>query len=576
MRSFQISCNLIRHTFLYMNKLIAICLLAHSLLLKAQQNSQVINGSIKGPFLLVSKIYPGTQRNYWVYVPKEYNAAKAACVMVVQDGLSRANGWRLPVVLDSLIAARAVPVIVGIFVDPGTVPSNDTGSFPRFNRSFEYDALGDRYSRFLLDELLPEVSRSYNLSSDPNDRSIAGASSGAICAFNVAWERPDAFRRVFSSIGTYVGLRGAHEFPTLIRKSEPKPLRVFLQDGTRDNNIYAGDWWVANQDMLSALTWAGYEINHAWGDGGGHDSRHTITILPDALKWLWKDYPSPIHSHTDSITRTNPLLRGHLWEEVALKGIKAEKLTVGPEGELWFSQQKTIYRLDKKNNLHVFATLTGNTGGISFQADGKLYVANLSQHKIIALDSAGAQLDIVNDVNADFLTASQKGIYFSDKIKKQLGFYSFADKQIKLVKLPGTPAGLALSAEQTFINVGFEDLPLGYSFRILANGSLDYGQEYIHYHIPYGETMPRVSGLVTDTANLLYSATALGIQMSDQLGRVNLIISGPAPSVTDIKMGGDNFNVLYAISNGRLFRRELHTKAALSWLPPVKPSRPRL
>ena len=559
-----------------MYKLIAVLLLTQSLLVNAQQNSPVITGSIKGPFLWVSKIYPGTQRNYWVYVPKEYNAANAACVMVVQDGLSRANGWRLPVVLDSLIAARAVPVIIGIFVDPGTVPSHDTTSFPRFNRSFEYDAMGDRYARFLLDELLPEVSRSYNLSSDPNDRSIAGASSGAICAFNVAWERPDAFRRVFSSIGTYVGLRGANEFPTLIRKTEPKPLRVFLQDGTRDNNIYAGDWWVANQDMLSALTWAGYEVNHAWGEGGGHDSRHTITILPDALKWLWKDHPSPIHSHADSITRISPLRKDHLWEEVPLKGIKPEKLAIDPKGELWCSQQKTIYRIDKKNNSHAFATLAGNIGGMSFHADGKLYVANLSRHKIVALDSAGAQMVIVNNVNADFLTASQKGIYFSDKIKKQLGFYSFSDKQIQSVNIPGVPTGLALSTEQTFINVGFEDLPFGYSFRILATGALDCGQEYIHYHLPYGETMPRVSGLVTDTANLLYSATALGIQMSDQLGRVNLIISKPAPLVTDLKMGGDNFNVLYAICNERLFRRELNTKAALSWLPPVKPSKPRL
>ena len=559
-----------------MYKLLVVSLLTQCFFANAQQNPPVIAGAIKGPFLWSSKIYPGTQRNYWVYVPKEYNAERPTCVMVVQDGLSRATGWRLPVILDSMIAAKQIPVMIGIFVDPGTVRSDDTSSYPRFNRSFEYDAMGDRYARFLIEELIPEVSRSYNLSTNPNDRSIAGASSGAICAFNVAWERPDAFRRVFSSIGTYVGLRGADEFPTLIRKSEPKPLRVFLQDGTRDNNIYAGDWWVANQDMLSALTWAGYEVNHAWGEGGGHDSRHTITILPDALQWLWKDHPAAIHSNIDSIIRTNPLLKDSLWEEISLKEFKPEKLAVNEKGELYFSQKNSIYQIDEKNSSILFATVTGNIGAMSFHSDGKLYVANLSQQKIIAIDSKGVQMDIARNANANFLTASQKGIYFSDKIKKQLGFYSFTSKQLNYVKVPGIPTGISISAEQTFINIGFDDLPLGYSFKISQNGTLDYGQEYIHYHLPYGETTPRVSGLVTDTANLLYSATALGIQMSDQLGRVNLIIAKPAQVVTDLKIGGDDLNILYAICSGKLFRRKLNTKAALSWLPAVKPSRPRL
>ena len=559
-----------------MYKLLVVSLLTQCLFVNAQQNSPAIAGTIKGPFLWSSKIYPGTQRNYWVYVPKEYNAERPACVMVVQDGLSRATGWRLPVVLDSMIAAKQIPVMIGIFIDPGTVRSDDTSSYPRFNRSFEYDAMGDRYARFLIEELIPEVSRSYNLSTNPNDRSIAGASSGAICAFNVAWERPDAFRRVFSSIGTYVGLRGAHEFPTLIRKSEPKPLRVFLQDGTRDNNIYAGDWWVANQDMLSALTWAGYEVNHAWGEGGGHDSRHTITILPNALQWLWKDHPAAIHSNIDSIIRINPLLKDSFWEEIPLKEFKPEKLAVSEKGELYFSQKNSIYKIDKKNSSILFATTTGNIGAMSFHSDGKLYVANLSQQKIIAIDSKGVQMDIARNANANFLTASQKGIYFSDKIKKQLGFYSFSSKQVNYVKVPGIPTGISISAEQTFINIGFDDLPLGYSFKISHNGTLDYGQEYIHYHLPYGETTPRVSGLVTDTANLLYSATGLGIQMSDQLGRVNLIISKPAQVVTDLKIGGDDLNILYAICSSKLFRRKLNTKAALSWLPAVKPSRPRL
>ena len=200
-----------------------------------------------------------------------------------------------------------------------------TDNYPRYNRSFEYDALGDRYSRFLLEELLPEVSQSYNISADPNDRSIAGASSGAICAFNVAWERPDQFRRVLSTIGTYVGLRGGDEVATLVRKTEAKPLRVFLQDGTQDLNIYAGDWWMANQNMLSALTWAGYEVNHAWGEGGGHDSKHAITILADALTWLWKDYSASVQTHKSMNQRINLLLEGEALEGDSVKQYKGWK-----------------------------------------------------------------------------------------------------------------------------------------------------------------------------------------------------------------------------------------------------------
>lgn len=148
--------------------------------------------------------------------------------------------------------------------------------------------------------------------------------------------------------------------------------------------------------------------------------------------------------------------------------------------------------------------------------------------------------------------------------------------QLKYVNVPGTPTGLAFSAEQSFINIGFDDLPFGYSFKIMQDGSLHNGQEYIHYHSSYGEITPRVSALITDTANLLYSASTMGIQMSDQLGRVNFIISKPAQTITDIKIGGEDFNILYASGDGKLFRRTLNTKGVMSWLPPVKPSRPRL
>lgn len=238
-----------------------------------------------------SKIFPGTTREYWVYVPAQYDGSQPACVHVNQDGVQ----FNLPAVMDQLIAAKQMPVTIGVFVMYGHVKALDDKAQDRFNRSYEYDGLGDNYARFLLDELLPHIERELklNLSKNGNDRSIGGSSSGAICAFTAAWERPDAFSRVLSAIGTYVSLRGGNEYPSLIRKYEPKPIRIFLQDGSADQNIYGGDWWMANQEMERALTFAGYEANHAWGSDG-HSAKHMTEICADAMRWLWKDWPAPI------------------------------------------------------------------------------------------------------------------------------------------------------------------------------------------------------------------------------------------------------------------------------------------
>lgn len=495
--------------------------------------------------------------------------------MVVQDGLSRAKGWNLPTVLDSLISEKKIPVLIGVFIDHGTVPSG-TDYYPRYNRSLEYDALGDRYSRFLLEELLPEVSRSYNISTDPNDRSIAGASSGAICAFNVAWERPDQFRRVLSTIGTYVGLRGADEVATLVRKTEAKPLRIFLQDGTQDLNIYAGDWWMANQNMLSALTWAGYEVNHAWGEGGGHDSKHTITILPDALAWLWKDYPAPVQTHKGMNQRINLPLEGELWKEVPLKDVKAGKLAVSKSGDIFFSQKQTIYKLDFQGTLSEYAKIKGEAGSISFHRDGRLYVHDVRQHKIIVIGENGVARDLVSNVENGFLTLSSKGIYFSEFSKDRIGFYNFSTREIQYDAVPFHPSGLAISAEQTFLNVGTANGVFGYSFKIVEDGGLDFGQEYIHYQKPYGSTGAGVSGMTIDAENLLYSVTPMGIQVSDQLGRVNFIFSKPAEKALDVKLGSVDFNTLYLSSNGKLYSRKINAKGILSSQSPVKPPKPGL
>ena len=181
-----------------------------------------------------------------------------------------------------------MPVTIGVFINPGVVPATEAGKKDRSNRSFEYDSLGDTYAKFLLNELLPEVTKHYNITTDPNLRAICGASSGGICAFTVAWERPDAFRKVLSQIGSFTNIRGGHVYPALIRKTEKKPLRIFLQDGSGDLDNLHGNWPLANQEMAAALKFMGYDYKFEFGTEG-HNGKHGGAILPDSLRWLWRD-----------------------------------------------------------------------------------------------------------------------------------------------------------------------------------------------------------------------------------------------------------------------------------------------
>jgi gluconolactonase len=562
-----------------MMKKIIIGVISLSSALISHAQSTIPQGEIRGPFSWKSKIYPGTERDYWIYVPRQYDATKPACTMVVQDGLGFAKGVNIPRVLDSLIEKKDIPVIIGIFIDHGKVVSAGSDNYPRFNRSFEYDGMGNRYARFLLEEILPEVAKTYTLSSDPNDRSIAGASSGAICAFNAAWERPDSFHRVMSSIGTYVGLRGADEFATLVRKTEPKPLRVFLEDGNHDLNIYAGDWWVANQGMLSALTWAGYEVNHQWGEGG-HSGAHTKQILADALVWLWKDYPTPVKTH---VNPKGLSLTDEPWRKMTLVNSNPPKLAVNQNGEILFktknlvSGKDAIYKINEAGKVSlVNVKLTGTPNAFSVDSSGKLYVGDQTHRKINLLDEKGNVTALINNVDPEFLTTSGKGIYFTEKNKDRVGYYSFQKKEVNYFSVSGSPTGLALSADQTFLSVGLSQSVFGYSFKVNTDGTLEFGQDYIHYHIPYGQTTPGTQGMAVDANNMLYSATAMGIQVSDQLGRINYIFSPPDQPIVDVKLGGHDFNILYIVTNNALYTRKINAKGVLSINPAVKPPRPGL
>jgi enterochelin esterase family protein len=239
-----------------------------------------------------SKVFPGTERDYWVYVPAQYDGKTPACVMVFQDGGNYQNPkgqFRVPIVLDNLIHKKELPIIIGIFINPGVVPAQGKGQ-PRQNRSFEYDTLSPQYVTFLEKEILPEVGKDYKLRQDAAGRAIGGISSGGICAFTAAWERPDLFSKILSHVGSFTNIQGGDVYPGMIRKTERKPIRIWLQDGSNDLDNLHGSWPLANLQMAAALKFMRYDFRFDYGDGA-HNGKHGGATLPEALRWLWRDTP---------------------------------------------------------------------------------------------------------------------------------------------------------------------------------------------------------------------------------------------------------------------------------------------
>ena len=547
-------------------------------------DSQVQPGTPTGDVIKAefdqSKVFPGTWREYWVYVPKQLDRAKPAPVMVFQDGLQ----YNAPTVFDNLIHKKQIPPMVGVFVMHGRVKAPSADALDRMNRSFEYDAVSDDYARFLVDEMLPHVARTHNLllSSDPNDRAIAGNSSGAIAAFAAAWQRPDAFRRVFSAIGTYVGLRGGNSLPMLIRKTEPKPIRIFLQDGSGDLDNYTGNWFVANQDMQSALEFAGYDVKHEWGDGA-HNSRHATAIFPDALRWLWRDYPAPVKANAAGRSKQDvfqTLIPGEEWQLVT----EVQRTTDGPavndKGELFFSEpgNNRIHKVGLDGKVAVFAENTSGANGMMFGPDGRLYAGATRSRQIVAYDAAGKTELMADDVLVNDLAVNVKGdLYFTESNAKKVWYIPKGGKPRVVDEGIEYPNGVMFSPDQTLLYVSDHAAQLSWVFQIQADGSLAHKQKYFYVHMPDAATRSSADGMVADTNGSVYIATALGVQVFDQIGKCHAIIPAPARgSLSSVKFGGPNLDELYVTNGGKVFKRKVKTKGVVSWRAPIKPPPPRL
>jgi enterochelin esterase family protein len=260
----------------------------------------VPKGTLSEKKVITSKVYPGATADYWIYASPGVDAARPAPVMVWQDGQGIVNGdlsnLRLFTVTENLIAQKLLPPMVHVMISPATVAAQNQPN-RRSLRSIQYDTLSDLYGRYLMDEVLPEVEKVYKLRPDGYSRAIAGESSGAICAFNVAWFFQERFSRVHSAIGSYTSIQwrpddkqdGGNVYPFRLRRDPKKNIRVWMSDGVDDIENQFGSWPLQNLQFANSLKMKGYDYHFRLGEAA-HNGSQAALDLPESLAWLWRDY----------------------------------------------------------------------------------------------------------------------------------------------------------------------------------------------------------------------------------------------------------------------------------------------
>ena len=528
------------------------------------RNEEVAAGEVLKRSFNTSEIYPMTSRDYWIYIPAAYDASKPACLFVCLDGIT----YNAPTVFDNLIATGQMPVTIGVFVSPGVVRYADGGVI-RYNRSNEYDRTDGTFARFLIEELLPEVERQtasdgrpIRLSTDPNDCAIAGSSSGGICAFSAAWARPDRFARVFSAVGTYVSMRGGNEYQAVIRKTEPKRLRIFLQDGLYDvwNGIF-GDWYEANILVESALNFSGYEVAHAWGRGG-HSNAHADRIFPDVMRWLWKGWPRSIQvgrSQNDMLATILPEEGG--WSRIEGANV-ADKLFVYGDKVVFADGDKVC---DTEGDTQL--RLKANERLIGADAEG-LYLSNVKNDIIRVVDGRRVKIASAQSKVEQLIVTDNLNRYFMC----ENSLVKVDPKGVVTVVNDGLKCGsaLAIYPNHRLLICNEPNTRWLLSYVLDEQGQPMAGQRFYWLHNTTGDDSQQVGQMTFDENGNLYVATSMGVQVCDQNGRVRAIL--PLPDSAPIRSLAFVGTKLYVVNErGEIYVRELKVSGAQPWQTATSP-----
>jgi enterochelin esterase-like enzyme len=547
-------------------------------------DADVPHGEFIQGIITDSKIFPGTENGFQVYVPAQYDPAKPACLLVKLDGLGSFEGT----VLDNLIAHKEVPVMIGVGIVPGTIWKDPVGTPKRqalrFNRSYEFDSVNNHFPVYVLNELLPAVEklstrdgRIIKISPNGNDHAATGGSTGGIGSFTLAWQRPDQFSRVYSVIGTFVSMRGGREYPALIRKTNPKPIRIFLEDGSADAwNPLFGSWYDANLNLESALTFAGYDVAHAWGSHG-HDGRPGQVIFPDVMRWLWRDYPEPVKSGvSQNSTLKEVTLPEEGWQRITQSFQGGSGLAADAKGDVYLSDSEAVYRVAGDATPTVFAKHRWEIAGEAFGPDGLLYCVAPMAKKIIALNQEGKGRTVAEGITGRGIVVTHDGaLYVSEPgahsdMPSRLWRIKGGDKRV-VDKGLLSASGVAFSPDGLLFYAAEKSTQWIYSYIVQPDGLFRDKQQYYWLHMT---DIPNDSGaedLAVDTHGNLYAATRMGIQICDQNGRVRAILPLPTPCgpVRSLCFGGEHFDVLYVTDGTQVFRRRLKVRGFAPWGPAV-------
>ena len=529
-----------------------------------------------------SKIFAGTKRDWAIYVPKQYDSKKPAALMVFQDGERMRNTegrWRIPTVLDNLIAKGEMPPTIAVFINPGHDPSRG-GRRGNNNRSFEYDSLGDRYARFLLEEILPEVEERYNISKDPAMRAIGGSSSGAICAFTVAWERPDQFGKVYSNVGSFTHLRGGNIYPSLVRKTEPKPIRVYMSDTSGDIDNAFGSWPLSNQLMHSALKYMGYDVRLDWEEGYAHNADYGSMQFPEAMKWLWRsEQPTPTLDTSGDLggdlTLLNLLIPNESWEVVAGDLGFADAPCSDRDGNFYFCDMRApaIYRIDAGDDSKTILAKEA-VSGLEFAADGRLYGCQGAKNRVIRIDpQTGAVETVADEVKPNDMAIVGDYIYITETREEHVTRIHIPTGEKTVVDTGiSRPNGIAASNDGGTLAVSAYGGVHTWTFRLNADGSLDAkmptmpmrraidpaGEFRFNTPPPYKATA-RGDGMAVDQRGRYYVTSELGVQVFDPTGRPCGVLPKPIQDkpLTSCTLAGAKQDMLYITNGSTVLRRRL-------------------